>query len=247
MKVNIEFKNITIKAKVVSSKKDMTKGLSGTESLPKKEGMLFVWNKETNSYMVMKDMNYDLDFIFLDKDNKVLDIKSADKDFKEDIKSDKPFNAILEINKGESKNIEIGEIAVINAIKDIVAKKTGGSLEFTEDCSLVEDEDEIRLFKTGGQPLTANKSKALKIGDVVHQIKIKDVPLKPNHLYLLNNDGEVVYNINGKEIIFSIPHTSEIVEKSVKAESDNDLEELGEIVVGILEKHKNQEELYVKR
>ncbi|HEU5121885.1 MAG TPA: DUF192 domain-containing protein [Candidatus Saccharimonadales bacterium] len=48
------------------------KGLSGTASLRDNEGMLFIYDHEDKWGIWMKDMNYPIDIVWLDKDKKVV-------------------------------------------------------------------------------------------------------------------------------------------------------------------------------
>lgn len=50
-------------------------GLSGRESLGKLEGMLFVFDKPGFHGIWMKDMNFDIDILWLDQDKRVVHIK----------------------------------------------------------------------------------------------------------------------------------------------------------------------------
>lgn len=48
------------------------KGLSGTHSLRDNEAMLFIYDRDDKWSIWMKDMNYPLDIVWLDKDKKVV-------------------------------------------------------------------------------------------------------------------------------------------------------------------------------
>lgn len=59
-------------AKVAKTPEAREKGLSGTPSLRENEGMLFVHDSDGKWGIWMKDMNYPIDIIWLDKDKKVV-------------------------------------------------------------------------------------------------------------------------------------------------------------------------------
>ena len=52
-------------------------GLSGRVSLPYRSGMLFVYEQPGIYGFWMKDMNFDLDFIWIDENNKIIDISHS--------------------------------------------------------------------------------------------------------------------------------------------------------------------------
>lgn len=61
-------------ARVANSEAARTKGLSGTESLPSDEVMLFVFESDSKWGIWMKDMQYSIDVVWLDESKKVVDM-----------------------------------------------------------------------------------------------------------------------------------------------------------------------------
>ena len=59
-------------AKVVRTPSEREKGLSGTNDLRQDQAMLFVYDKDNEWPIWMKDMNYPIDIVWLDKDKKVV-------------------------------------------------------------------------------------------------------------------------------------------------------------------------------
>ena len=59
-------------AKVVKTPEDRTKGLSGTSELRKDQAMLFVYERDNKWAIWMKDMNYPIDIVWLDKNKKIV-------------------------------------------------------------------------------------------------------------------------------------------------------------------------------
>lgn len=99
---------------VVNTNETRTMGLSGMESLPEDQAMLFVFNEPDKYGIWMKDMKFPIDIIWLDDQKKVVYIES-------DISPDtypKVFTPeqeslyILETNTGfiEKNNIEVGKV-----------------------------------------------------------------------------------------------------------------------------------------
>ena len=60
-----------VQLKVVSSNKDIEKGLMGVKYLNQREGMLFDFKKEQIARIWMSGMNIPIDIIFLSKDYKI--------------------------------------------------------------------------------------------------------------------------------------------------------------------------------
>lgn len=62
---------------VASSFSQQYIGLSRTESLPRDEGMLFPGENEREIRIEMRNMNYDLDIIFVDSNGRITSIKTG--------------------------------------------------------------------------------------------------------------------------------------------------------------------------
>lgn len=214
---------------IAHTKEEQHKGLSGTGSMPKDKGMLFVWPEAVSIYMVMKDMVFDLDFIFISEDYQVLDIKSATKGCSCKVTSSVPFYAVLEINAGEGKNFKVGDI--LSAVKrpSLMALKTGGKIVLTNE------------------GLTNGTEDAVKIGDVRYDIQEKDIKAKQGHIQLLDENGVVIKNMKGGNFIFSIPDTKELYEKSLLVDNGSiSHEELGNRFIDMLKIQEESESLFVK-
>ena len=285
---------------VVKTSKGLHKGLSGTKDLPKDEGMLFDFSKPKEIYMVMRDMNYSLDFVFI-KDNIIKTLKTADKDSKESVTSDGKITHVLEINQGNISKYKVGDKVEISEkkVEDDKPKKEQykGKYSFDETGNIVAVHDgfeivnntfftntilnkiekEIALSELteaeyiskiketpsisivgnaykaysminsfrGGGDLTYNENEALKIGDVIHKPKVKDIPILKGHMQVLDNDGYVIYNIKGGERIFSIIDTKEIINNVLAVEEGGSVEDLGKLVVNMLNKHDKNKPQFV--
>lgn len=57
---------------VLRTQNDLTRGLSGTESLATNEAMVFVFPKDAKWEIWMKDMNYPIDIVWLDSAKNVI-------------------------------------------------------------------------------------------------------------------------------------------------------------------------------
>ncbi len=96
-------------------------GLSGIKSMCNECGMLFIFEEESNYAFWMKDMNYDLDIIFIDNNKKIVNIFSnvkkegynkVEPNKSEKIRNTEKAKYVLELNAGvtESKNIKAGDV-----------------------------------------------------------------------------------------------------------------------------------------
>ncbi len=96
-------------------------GLSGRVSMCRECGMLFIFEKEDNYAFWMKDMNYDLDIIFIDIDKKIVEIHAnvkkeaynkVEPNKSEKIRNTQKAKYILELNAEvvQEKNIKVGDM-----------------------------------------------------------------------------------------------------------------------------------------
>ncbi|USN87614.1 MAG: DUF192 domain-containing protein [Candidatus Nomurabacteria bacterium] len=67
--------NVEVEASVAKTWADRIKGLSDTPYLPDNVVKLFVFDAEAEHGIWMKDMNYAIDIIWVDENNKIVDIK----------------------------------------------------------------------------------------------------------------------------------------------------------------------------
>jgi len=228
-KINLKSKSKNFSVLLAIDDMDKRSGLSGISEMDDNEGMLFVWKEPSEPFMVMKGMDFDLDFIFLSNDNIVLEIKSADKDFKGKVYTKQKISAILELNKGNAQYFEIGE-----------------QIDISSPVSIKREKGVIMLEK-GGQGLTTNKAEALMIGKVKYDNIIEgDIKIEKGTIQILNSDGEVIKNLKGGEYIFSRPDTKDLFNKAIRAKTKKEKEELGKLVLDLIDKQESGESLYVK-
>lgn len=112
--IKIGDSEITVKiAKTVDEK---YKGLSDRKKLAENEGMLFLHQRMDSHEYVMRNMNFDLDFIFI-RNKDIVDIaKNVSKDYKGVIKGATMYNKVLEVPAGwtSKNNIKLGGEIMIN-------------------------------------------------------------------------------------------------------------------------------------
>ncbi len=96
-----------LEVKIVKTPEETYQGLSGIKNLPKRKGMLFVYDNLSSCPHVMRGMLIDLDFIFLKDGIVVQTEENISNDFKGVIQSRSECNQVLEINAGEIDKLEI--------------------------------------------------------------------------------------------------------------------------------------------
>ena len=116
---NYKIGNTALKVQVADTVKTRMQGLSGREQLAEDEGMLFVFPYSGKHGFWMKDMNFDLDIIWI-KENKVIgiseNVKKPETSSFSDLETVYPpqeIDSVLEVNSGFSKtnDLKIGDSA----------------------------------------------------------------------------------------------------------------------------------------
>ena len=134
----IKISDKTYLVQIAETEEERATGLSKTESLDKESGMLFVIPDDLNEVVfTTADMSYDLDIIFIDEDDEVIDVQLGKAGSEEPIISYGNIKYVLEVNAD-------------SGIKE------GEELEFTDcpDCEEVDDEEVTKMYVIGpdGQP-----------------------------------------------------------------------------------------------
>ena len=105
----VSFNNFEWKVEVVSSYMTRMRGLSERGFLEEKSGLLFVFPDDNLHGIWMKEMNFNIDIIWIDKNFKIVGLEenvsplSYPKVFEPPTQS----RYVLEINSGEAKKAEI--------------------------------------------------------------------------------------------------------------------------------------------
>lgn len=193
------------------------KGLSNTTRLGKNKGLLFIFNNSELVKMVMRGMNFPLDFIFIDDSYKITQINTLEANDKTGVISEKPCFMVLEVNKGicQTLNIKVGDKVEVDS-------------ELKTQC------EGVKQFKHGG--------KFELVGDKIFEVKEDDIKIDSSKLQILNKDGEVSANVSAGTRIFSRIDTKSIIDLVKKG----DLVGLGKLMVNVYDKHDKQKPDYVK-
>jgi uncharacterized protein len=104
-----------IKVELASTSEKQEKGLSGREKIGENEGMLFIFENSGIHLFWMKDMNFPIDIIWLNKEKKIVFLKEnvLPTTFPESFSGEKDSKYVLEVFAGFSKknNLKLGEVA----------------------------------------------------------------------------------------------------------------------------------------
>jgi len=215
---------------IVSSSKDMRKGLSGLDKLGKNKGMLFDLGGSRAVTMNMNEMSFSIDILFIDKEGKVTEVHEMKASYPEVSVEDARF--VLEVAKGqgsdlEGKSLKLSKLAKIEIFGDDEEELEKNVII---DKAEVVNEDVREKFKKGGK------------------ISIKEDIVKADldAMQVLDHEGNVLMNITGGERIFSREHTEKIVDLAKKIETgEEDEEALGKFISEVVEIHNTQEPQYV--
>jgi len=108
---NITINKNTFWVQIVSDNKSRELGLSYRYGMCSKCGMLFTFDEERDNKFWMKDMKFDLDMLFIDRDKRIVGIRKDVKkeSYPEVISSDIPSQYVLELNAGVVSKLDIKE------------------------------------------------------------------------------------------------------------------------------------------
>ena len=207
------------KVALADTDKDRFKGLSGLPNLGKNKGMLFVFPNKIQMKMVMRDMNFDLDFLFLDEMWQVIDHGSLNKDDTKGIYPCKPCSMVIELPKDTCKRLSILKHAA----------------SISPDDDLRSLANAIKKFKNGGS--------FELVGEKTYKVKEDDIKAETGKLQILNTEGEVVANIEPGSRIFSRIHTEDLIKKF----KNGDKLALADLMIQILDIQDNQKPDYVRK
>ncbi|OGE98708.1 MAG: hypothetical protein A3J05_04585 [Candidatus Doudnabacteria bacterium RIFCSPLOWO2_02_FULL_48_13] len=115
----LTIKNKEIQIEIADSLAAQALGLSGRQSLCADCGMLFIYDRPKFQRFTMRDMNFPLDMIFIDK-GKIVEIREAIPNPKSGgspviIQSANQADAVLEVNDGFvwKNKIKVGDMVVL--------------------------------------------------------------------------------------------------------------------------------------
>jgi len=91
---------VGIDISVADEPEEREKGLSGLSSLPKKSGLLFIFDTSDHHGIWMKDMNFPIDIIWIDENMRIVDVTEVLKpdSFPAIFEPEEPARMALEVN-----------------------------------------------------------------------------------------------------------------------------------------------------
>ena len=116
--VRVTAGDFAVDAKIAQKTNDRKKGLSGQDSLPLSQGMLFIFEQSGTYPFWMKDMKFAIDIIWIDQGKRIVYIahnaapQPGEKDSELTLyRPDSAAKYVLEINAGLSSlnNLQIGD------------------------------------------------------------------------------------------------------------------------------------------
>ena len=110
----VEIGGVFVSVELPGTPAEMARGLMHREQLGENDGMLFVFEKDQPQSFWMKNTLIPLDMIFIDSNDKIVDILTAEPCEEDPCRSyisKDDARYVLEVNKGftEKHNIEIGD------------------------------------------------------------------------------------------------------------------------------------------
>ena len=116
---SVQVGDTKVNVELAITAEEKAKGLMHREYLDENAGVLFVFEKEGIPGFWMKNTLISLDMIFIDSDNKIVDIMTVEPCKKEPCKRYSPktdSKYVLEVNAGfaEKHNLQIGEEVKLN-------------------------------------------------------------------------------------------------------------------------------------
>ena len=110
----------TIMLDIADSPSERMKGLSGTPSLAEDKGLLFIFDTPSTHGFWMKDMNYPIDMIWLDKSFTIVGLKenATPESYPESFAPSSPALYVIEVNAGISQKhgLKIGDTLPIEGL-----------------------------------------------------------------------------------------------------------------------------------
>jgi len=104
--------SVAVKVSIADTDEARMRGLMFRKEMGSKEGMLFIFERDTDSPFWMKNTYLPLDILFINANNEVVDIKEMAQPLSEDlIRPNAPYRLALELNGGfvKANKIEAGD------------------------------------------------------------------------------------------------------------------------------------------
>ena len=112
----VQVGNQSVTARLADTPEEREKGLSGTRELKPNEGMLFIFDKPDTWGIWMKEMNYKIDVLWIDEDNKIVAIERnvSPETYPKIFNPDKKAKYILEVPAGFADRADAGLYTIVS-------------------------------------------------------------------------------------------------------------------------------------
>ena len=113
-RINVQIQGVggeCLKLERVSNRKSLTKGLSGRESMPDSQGMLFIFASPEIRCFWMKEMKFPLDIIWMDANKYIVTVEEnvQPNTYPNSFCPDQQSQYVIEVNSGVSKRAGLVE------------------------------------------------------------------------------------------------------------------------------------------
>lgn len=102
-------------ARFADTREERIQGLSGTESLPADEALIFVYDRDDIWKIWMKDMRYAIDIVWLDESKTIVDIveDATPESYPTEFAPDRDARYVIELASGtvKERSIRVGQTA----------------------------------------------------------------------------------------------------------------------------------------
>lgn len=110
----IKINNLTLDVMLAANPVAQARGLSGHPGLGPLEGMLFIFDRDSQPGFWMKDMNFPLDIVWVDANRRIVEVSKniAPDTYPQQFTPITPIRYVLEVNAGftDMHNIQPGNI-----------------------------------------------------------------------------------------------------------------------------------------
>lgn len=114
---SLEINGISIEIEMARTREEQTHGLSGRTTLSENRGMLFLYDKPGLYSFWMKDMRFPVDIIWIDSDQRIIDISknALPESYPNTFQPREPAQYVLEVNAGfaEKYDINLGDAVTL--------------------------------------------------------------------------------------------------------------------------------------
>ena len=179
-KINIEINDTEYIVEVAKTEEEKIKGLQNVKSLPKNEGMLFVYDEPQTVGFWMKDTYIPLDIIFINEDMEVISIYKG-KPLDNTLVEEDNVKYVLEVN--QNSGIEEGD--------ELDMEDTSNAMQ------MIAPDGSVQMYIHGGERIISRKETKTLIKKAKKAESAKNTP---KYKSLCTSLGKYIFKvINGQD------------------------------------------------